>query len=113
MGDQRLVPEVLSSTAQTPTQNNIATGTTYQVTNPQGRAVLYFEKAGAGNATITVTTPMTQDGLAVADLTFTVVASNGREILMLKNKDVYNNADGDVEFTTDEGTGLTCIVVRS
>jgi hypothetical protein len=79
---------------------------------PAGGVVLNFRKTGAGNATITITTSQTVAGLAVADRTFTLDASTGDEVLVIKDKVLYGNADGEVEFTTDEGTGATVAALK-
>lgn len=111
MGDVRLTPQDVGSTIVTVTRTAISTGNTYQVRN-DGHVLLNFRKTGAGEATITVTTPETRAGLAVADKTLTVpattgdIAWSGREVL------TFTNTDGDVEFTTNEGTGLTCAVLK-
>tara|TARA_Y100000310_G_scaffold88914_1_gene86012 strand:- start:615 stop:959 length:345 start_codon:yes stop_codon:yes gene_type:complete len=109
MADVRLTPQDLTDVAVTTTRTAIATGNTYQVRMPSGGAVLNWRKTGAGNATITITTPGTVNGLAIADRTLTVAATTGDMIGIFKGS-AYRNSDGDLEFTTDEGTGLTCAV---
>ena len=110
MADVRLTPQNLSDVAQDTTRTAIATGNVYQVRIPPGGVMLNFRKTGAGAATVTLTTPQTVQGLAVADRALTVDATTGDEILLIKNKVLYGNSDGDVEFATSEGTGLTCAV---
>lgn len=111
MADVRLTPQNLSSVGITVTRTAIATGNTYQVRN-DGQVILNFMKSGAGVATITITTPETRDGLAVADRTISVPATTGDVAAGPFSSQTYNNSSGDFEFTTDEGTGLTCAVFR-
>ena len=64
------------------------------------------------SALITVTTPKTDDeGNAIADLTITVAATTGDVVRKFFPND-YANGDGDLEFTTDEGTAITCAVFQ-
>lgn len=111
MADIRLTPQNLTDAGITPTRTAIATGNTYQVRN-DGQVILLFEKTGAGIATITITTPATLLGLAVTDRTLTVPATTGDQTGGPFPVQVYNNSSGDLEFTTNEGTGLTCAVFR-
>ncbi len=94
----------------TPTRTAIATGNDYLVRN-SGRVALLFEKTGAGNAVITVKTPATLGGLAVAEQTFTVVATTGDVTAAKFPPSIFNDGNGDLSFSTDEGTGLTCAVL--
>ncbi len=110
MADVTLSVQSPGPAGVTPTRNAIATGNTYKVRN-SGRVALLFEKTGAGEATITITTPATLSGLAVADQTITVVATTGDVTAAKFPPSVFNDGNGDLNFTTDEGTGLTCAVL--
>ena len=107
MADVILAVEKAGAGGVTPTRTAIATGNTYKVRNG-GLTALLFEKTGAGNAIITIQTPATLGGLAVAERTFTVVATTGDVAAAGFAPAIYNDASGDLNFTTDEGTGLTC-----
>ena len=109
MANVRLTPQDLTDVAVTITRTAIATGNTYQVRVPPGGVVLNWVKTGAGNATITITTPGTVRGLAITDQTLTVAATTGDMIGLFKDP-AFINGSGDLEFTTDEGTSLTCAV---
>jgi len=112
MGDVTITPQTVTDAGLTePTQTSLATGNTYQVPN-DGNVLLYFEKTGAGDATITITTPKTVNGLAVSDRTITVSATTGRDAVGPFPPDVYNSTADEVEFTTDEDTDLTVIALR-
>ncbi len=107
MADVTLVVQSVGPAGVTPTRTAIATGNTYKVRN-SGRVALLFEKTGAGEAIITVVTPATLAGLAVADQTITVVATTGDVTAAKFPPSAFNDGNGDLSFTTDEGTGLTC-----
>ena len=110
MVDVTLTVQRLAPTGVTPTRNAIATGNTYLVRNT-GRVMLAFAKSGAGVAAITVLTPITTGGLAVAEQTFNVPATTGDVMAGPFPPRIYNDGSGDLRFTTNEGTGLTCAVV--
>jgi hypothetical protein len=110
MSDIPLTVQSAGPAGVTPTRTAIATGNTYQVRN-SGRVALLFEKTGGGDATITITTPATLGGLAVADPTITVPATTGDITAAKFPPAIYNDGNGDLNFTTDEGTGLTCAVL--
>lgn len=111
MADVELTAQKLSSTETAVTDNSITTGNTYQVDAAPGGIILEFRKTGASNATITVVTPGTVDGLAIADRTFQVDASTGKEAVWLA-PEFYRNGAGQIEFTTDEGTDITVAVFK-
>ena len=110
MVDVTLAVQTLDDAGVVPTPNAIATGNTYKVRN-NGFVALMFRKSGAGTATITIVTPATVGGLAVADRTITVPASTGDVVAAKFPPLVYNDAGGNLNFTTDDGTGLTCRVM--
>lgn len=89
----------------------MATGNTYKVRN-NGRTLIHIKKSGAGAANITVETPKTVGGLAVADRVVVVPASTGDVMIAPVNEDIFNDAIGDVNLTTDEDTGLTIAAIR-
>ncbi len=111
MGDVTLAIQAAAPAGVTVTRNAIATGNTYKVRN-SGRVMLMFEKTAAVNATITITTPATLAGLAVADQTLTVPASTGDFTAGLFPPAVFNDSSGDLNFTTSDGDGLTCAVIE-
>ncbi len=111
MGDVTLAVQRAVPGSVTPTRNAIATGNTYKVRN-SGRVALLFEKTGAGVATITITTPKIVGGLALADQTISVPATTGDKAGGPFPPSIYNDTSGDLNFTTNEGTGLTCAVIE-
>jgi len=109
MGDVRLTPQDFKTAGEAVTRTAIAAGNNYQVRVPPGGVVLNWRKTGAGAATITIVTPNTVDGLAIAERTVTVAATTG-DMWGLYRREDYANASGDLVFSTNEGTGLTCAV---
>jgi hypothetical protein len=89
----------------------MATADVYKIRN-NGRVLLYFAKTGAGNAIITMTTPKTVGGLAVADQTYTVPATTGKVWAGPFPPDIYNDPSGDMSLVTDEETAITIEAVQ-
>ena len=89
----------------------MAVGNTYKIRN-NGRTLIHLKKTGAGAANVTIETPKKVAGLAVADPVAIVPATTGDVMIAPVNKDLFNDAIGDVNLTTDEGTGLTIAAVR-
>lgn len=83
---------------------------TYLVPN-NGQVYLHFKKSGAGIATITFLTPITVGGLAVANPTVAIPATTGDKMIGPFPPNIYNNG-ANLEFTTDNVTGLTVAAVR-
>ncbi len=110
MADVTLAIQSAGPGGVTPTRTAISASNTYHVRN-SGRVALLFEKTGSNNAVITIVSPATLAGLAVADQTFTVVATTGDVTAAKFPPAVFNDSSGDLTFTTDEGTGLTCAVL--
>lgn len=69
--------DVLRSGVATSYTGSLSTSNTYTVAISDHRTFLHFKKSGAGICAVTVITPGTSDGFAVADLTFNVPASTG------------------------------------
>lgn len=112
MADVTLTVQQLSRAGVAPNYQTLAaTGNTYHVPN-NGGVFLHFVKSGAGDATITLQTAMQVAGLAVADPTVTVTASNAAgKMVGPFPVDVFN-AGGELLFTASEVTGLTCAPIR-
>jgi hypothetical protein len=85
---------------------------TYYVNN-DGKTVFHFKKSGAGACTVTVDTPYTVDGLAIAQRTINVPATTGDVFCGPFPREIYNQpGTHDLKFTLSEITGLTCAAVR-
>jgi len=111
MADSTLVPtqSVQGGVASNPTA--MAIGTNFIVRN-DGRVLLHFIKTGAGNANITIVTPKTVSGLAVAELVIVVPATTGIVFAGPFNPDTFNDGSGDMDVSTDEDTGITIEAVQ-
>lgn len=111
MADVRLSPQTLADTGITPTYTgSLATTNTYKVRN-DGRTFLHFKKSAAVNCTVTIQTPKTVNGLAVAEQTVVVPASTGDKMVGPFAPSVYNDGLGDLNFTLSDVDGLTVAVV--
>lgn len=110
MATVNLTPDTASQGGVAVTETTMAVADNYFVRN-SGKLILYFRKTGAGAATITFVTPQTPSGLALADQTVNVPASTGSVAVVLKNRRAFNDASDDVEFTTDDDTGLSVRVI--
>lgn len=111
MADVTVALTAAAPTGVTSVPVAMATGNTYKVRN-NGSVLLYFAKTGAGIATITIVTPKTLGGLALTDQTFTVPATTGKVWAGPFPPDIYNDTSGDMDITTNEGTGLTIEAVQ-
>lgn len=111
MADVRITPQRPNDGGITTTRTgSLLTTDTYLVRN-NGVTLLLFEKTGAGACTVTVQTPATVGGLAVAERTFTVPATTGDVIAGPFPPRVYNDTAGDLRFTLSEITGLTVAAI--
>ncbi len=79
-----------------------------------GKTILHFIKVGSNNANITIVTTKTVGigALAVAEQTFVVTATTGVEFAGPFDPAVYNDASGDIDISTDEGTSITVQAIR-
>lgn len=84
---------------------------TYLIPN-NGSVFLHIKKTGAGDCTVTVSTPNAVDSLAIADYTATVVATTGDKMIGPFQPVFYNDAAGQINVTFSEVTGLTFAVLR-
>ena len=111
MANVTLTPQQNTAAGITPTRTgSLSTSNTYLVPN-DGRVILQFQKSEAAAATITVQTPKTVGGLAVAELTITVAASSGDVSAGPFPPSIYNAA-GILKFTSSNVAGLTVAVLK-
>lgn len=81
--------------------------------NNTGKEFLHFKKTGAGDCTVTIQTPGTVDGLAVAERTVTIPATTGDKMIGPFPPGTYNDTSSTFSgFTLSEITGLSVAVVR-
>ena len=100
---------VRSGSGLTPVYTAVASaGDTHQVQNNGKTVFLHFKKTGAGNAIVTVQTPRTVDGNAIAELTATVVATTGDKMIGPFDPQVYNIIGQQYfQWTVDDVVGLS------
>lgn len=77
-----------------------------------GRTVLLLQNTNAATRTITVQTPVTVDGLAVAELTITLPATTGRIITATFPRTVYNQSDGSVYIDYSATAGVLVAAIK-
>ena len=107
----RLNVQAASKSGITPTRHVVASTETYKVRN-DGKTFLLFEKTSAGACTVTIITPGTANGLAIADQTVTVAATVGDVVIGPMPRGIFNDASADFTFTLSDTLGLTVAVIR-
>ncbi len=100
-----------SGLAATYTSSGLLAANTYKVRN-DGKVFLHFKKTGAGDCTVTITTPGTSQGLAIADQTVTVAATTGDKFVGPLPASLFNDASSDVSFSISDTVGLSIAVIR-
>lgn len=110
MADVVVAPIKIDKNGESEVFVAVAVGNTYKVRN-NGRAVLHFKKSGAGAANVTIETAKLVRGYAVADQVIVVPATTGDVMMAPIDRDLFNDSSQDVNFTTDEGTGLTVAAI--
>src|SRR5258705_12726063 len=73
----------------------VATTNNYTFSN-DGNVFMHIKKSGAGSCTVTITTPNTVDGFAIADATVVVPASTGDMMIGPFRPETFNDANGKV-----------------
>ena len=112
MADRRLTVEPMVMGGIAATYNGtLLVADTHLVRN-NGKTFLHFKKAGAGDCLVTVQTPPTVAGLAVAELSFTVPATTGDIFAGPFPPSIFNDSIQDLKFTLSEITGLTVAVMK-
>lgn len=112
MANVRIAVEQMTKEGIDATDNgSLSTSNTYQVNN-DGRTFLHVKKSGASDCDVTVSTPGSVDGLAIADLVVTVPASTGDVMIGPFPTHLFNDSNHDINVTFSNITGLTCAAVR-
>ena len=106
-----ITPTKIDKDGESESFQAMSTADQYKVRN-DGRMLLHFKKTGAGAANITVVTPKEIKGYAIADQIVVVPATTGDVMMAPVDRDLFSDAAQDVNFTTDEDTGLTVAAVR-
>jgi hypothetical protein len=107
-----LNPDLAVEAGVAPTYNGgLSVANTYKFRN-NGKTLLYFRKTGAGACAVTIASPLTVRGHAVAAQTVNVPATTGDVVCGPFARDVYDDINGDCTFTLSEITGLTVAVIQ-
>ncbi len=101
-----------SGLTATYTASGLLSTNTYKVRN-DGKVLLHFKKTGAGSCTVTITTPNTSQGLAIADQTVSVPATTGDVFIGPLAPSLFNDGSSDVAFTISDTVGLSFAVFRN
>jgi len=76
-----------------------------------GDEFIHIKNAAVGDQTVTIETPATVDGLAVADRDVVVTAAEERFIGPFSTS-VYNDGDAKVQLTYDAVVTLTIAIIK-
>lgn len=113
MARTAITPQVILRTSNglTPSYGAVdqANGNQFQNT---GREILHVKNTNGATRTLTVATPGSVDGLAVADPTFVIPATTGDKFIGPFPPGVYNQNDGNVWLDWDASSGVTIAVLR-
>lgn len=112
MADVRLTVEKVVPGGLTATYNSgLLVANTYQVRN-SGNVILHFKKSAAVDCVVTIQTPITVGGLAVAEQTVTIPATTGDKFIGPFPRPIYNDSSQDINFTLSDVDGLTVAVLE-
>ena len=112
MSEVALTIQTLAPTGITPSYTgSLSTENTYQVRN-DGKTFLHVKKSAAVDCVVTIDTPGTVGGLAIAQQTVTVVATTGDKMIGPFAPSIYNDSLGDVTVSFSDVDGLTIAAVR-
>ena len=108
-----ITPQVSLRTSNglTPTYSaaDQANGQQFQNT---GRELIHVKNTNGATRTLTVPTPGSVDGLAVADAAFIIPATTGDKFIGPFPPAVYNQADGYLYMDWSADTNVTVAVIR-
>lgn len=112
MANITLNPDAMTQAGIAATYNGgLSLANTYFFRN-NGKTFLHFKKTGAGICAVTVVTPNTQRGLAIADLAVNVPATVGDVFIGPFDPATFDDVNHDISFTLSEITGLTVAVIN-
>lgn len=96
----------------TPTYTTPTITDTYLVNN-NGKTLIHVKNANAAPTVVTIVTPNTVGGNAIADLTVTVPATTGDVMIGHLPPAIYNNSGGNLEITFSVATSVTFATLRA
>jgi hypothetical protein len=105
-----LVPQQVTRQGLTPVFSTV-TSEGVSVAN-DGRMVLEVKNTSASSVNVTVQTPGSIDGLAIADLVVAVPATNGDKIIGPFQPGIYNQPDGTIYVDFSAVASVTVAALR-
>ncbi len=106
MSDVALAAQKIVKTGIDPTHSgSLSVSDNYQTPN-NGRLFIYVTNGGGGTSVVTIATPGTVDGLAVADRTVSIGTGEDAMIGPFPPH-IYNNANGEIDVSFDVITSVT------
>lgn len=106
MADVAKAAEKIIKTGLDPTHTgSLNVSNNYQTPN-NGRLFIYVTNGGGSASVVTIATPGTVDGLAIADRTVSVPAGEDRMIGPFPPH-IYNNANGEIDVSFSFITSVT------
>lgn len=107
MADVTVAPQQIARAGLAPTYQSIDATDTYLINNA-GKMFVQVKNTGATESVVSVVTPGTVDGLAIAERTFTVPITTGDRMAGPFPPSVYNAAGEHlIRLTQDQATGVT------
>lgn len=107
MADVTVAPQQIARAGIAPTYQAIDATDTYLMNNA-GRMFVQLKNTGGSPSVVSIVTPGTVDGLAIAERTFTVPATTGDRMAGSWPPSVYNAAGEHlIRLTQDQATGVT------
>ena len=111
MADVTVSPQTISRVGLDPSYTGSLDATDNYFVNNDGRTFLHVKKGTGTDSVVTVVTPGSVHGLAIADLEVTIPTSEERMIGPFP-PGTFSDADFNLEFTVTEPTNLTVAAVR-
>ena len=110
MARTTVTPQTLSNAGITPTYN-AATATDGDAFANDGNTFIHVKNASS-QVTLTIQTPATVSGVAIAEQTVTIPATTGDKMIGPFNTTVFSQADGKVYLDWSGVTGVTFAVIK-
>lgn len=111
MAETAITPQQAARGGTALTYANADTSNGNKIANNGKTWIRLFNNGATGSATVTITTPGSVDGNAVADLPVTLSVGQEKTVPPLEPS-IYNNASGDVILTTT-GTGAADVDIQA
>lgn len=104
-----LVPQQIGYSGTLPT---LSAATTSDTVAPDDRVMLWYKSTQGTTEVITVVVPGSLFGVARADITVTIAATTGEEMIGPMVPDLADPATGLITVTIADVTGITVAAVR-